>query len=449
MTASPEQRSLLFGTIKLAPAVTASQVWIFVAILLCSVCVLPFVSLMQPLLLTELLAIPADRQGTVTGFLSTAHQAAFLACIGVAGALADRIGRRWMLIIGMSGFAACMWFYPLVTTMAALFVARIGWGISESALSVGRVARFMDYPANESRGKFISLMMLLQAGVGALFVAGLSSRLPGWLRSQGISGGEAVGYAFLLMSLIAVIGALLAVFFLNKDGRPAPAPTPRPAGRRARGAMFTDLRTVWAVARTNPRLAVVLLIGSVIRTDSVVFTTFIGLWVIHSARAQGIDAIEAVKTTGALMLVSGVSGSIAPPIFGWLADRMDRLTLLLGAMVVTGIAFCSFFLVSDIFSPWVYLIIILVGLAEAAQSVSANALLGEEAPENLRGTICGLFTFLGTATAMAIGLLAGFLFDRMGPAAPFVLEGLLCFGFCLAALALMARQRSQAYRAPA
>jgi MFS family permease len=431
----------LLGFIQLSPGVRPSQVYIFTFVLLCSIWVIPFVILMQPLIISDVLYFPAGQQGVIIGALTTAQQAAFLVLIGLAGSLADVWGRRTMLILGLAGFALCMWFYPFVGSIAALFVARVAWGAADTCLSVGRVARFMDYPDNNSRGKFISLMMLLQSGASALFVAVVASRLPSWLQSFGLTKLESIRYAFIALSSIAVVGAAVAIFMLDDDA-PTRSDTEEQQPRLIQQAkeIVAAFVQVFGHAKNKPRLAVVLLIGSVVRTDSVILTSFLGLWILHAASQQGIDSLQAVKTTGLLMSINGAVGFITPPIIGWLTDRMDRLTLLIGSVVLTGIAFCTFGLVVNVFSPWMIGVVVLVAVALNAQAISSNALLGEQAPAHTRGSVIGVFTALGVGSVLVVSLVAGFLFDRLGPSWPFVLEGMLCLTVSAVALALVRRR---------
>lgn len=438
MTDIPAGRRLI-GLINLSAGTRPSQVMIFVSVLMCSVWVTSFTNLMQPLLVRELLHVPSANQGVVMGALTTAQQLAFLVFIGLAGSLADRLGRRTMLIIGMAGFAACMWLYPFIGVLSGLFAARIMWGAFDSSLSVGRVGRFLDYPDGSSRGKFVSFVMVTLTAAGSLFTALVASRVVSWFQSGGLTKVESIRYGFVALSLLAVAGAAVAFFLLDKD-RPAPREAAKPGLVGQAKEMVADFRKVFAFARTNPRLAVVLMIGSVVRTDFVILGSFLGLWVLQAAAAKGVDAVQAVKTTGLLMSVAGITGIVTPPFMGWLADRVDRVAMLVGVIVVTGVAFCMFGIVGDVLSPWMFIAMGLVGLAEAGQAVSSMAALGDEAPPELRGSVIGVFTALGVASVLAVSVVAGVMFDKLGPASPFILEGVMCFTIAVVAIVLIRRR---------
>jgi MFS family permease len=398
---------------------------------------------MQPVILNQQLHVPIHQQGVLTGMLATSQQAAVLLIIGVAGVMADRLGRRVILMIALVGFILCLWAYPFVTSVAGLFVIRFAWGASSTGHTAGGATKLMDYPEEGSRGKFIALITIVYAAFIAVYNGLFASHLASWLRSAGLSSDNATRGAFWIISLIAVTGLAVAYFLLAKD-RPA-QPAASPAGAKpGRGDLLKPWKDIVAHARRSPRFAAVLLIATVIRTDQAVLAAFLGLWVVQAARQHGIDPIEATKTVGLLLSIGNVTMLVCAPIFGWLSDRMDRLTILITALGVIGVAFCSFGLVHDVFSPWMILSVIVVSMAESAQQLCANALLGEATPPHLRGSALGVFTWVGVVSVLVVNIAAGLVFDRIGQAAPFVMEGVLCLIIFLAAMQLVRRQKSAA-----
>ena len=453
MTDTPQGSQKRFGPILLSPGVAPKQIAIFLMILLTLIFSTMFAALMQPLLVTHYLNTPTDRQGSIIGALSMTQQAGFLLFLGLTGLLADRFGRRKVMLMALTGFILCMWVYPLASVLWGLFLLRFAWGAASTGYTVGVVAKLMDYPDNASRGKFLSFMLVAQLAASAVVTALISSRLLSWLKDAGLSDQAAVRYGFWLMSLIAMLGFIVTYVCLAKD---APPPRVAPA-RPARPGIIVSLRRslagfgqVWAHAKVNPRFAAAMLIGSVIRTDSVVFHAFLGLWIIQAGQAQGINPIEATKSIGLLFAISTVASFVTPPFFGWLADRVDRLVLLTTSLAMTALAFCAFGFVPDVFSVWMILVVVMVGLAEGAQVISSNALLGEECPEEIRGAAVGVYTSFGTASVLLISLAAGLMFDHFSPRAPFVMEGLLnLFVFALAIGLVRAQARRRGLAASA
>jgi MFS family permease len=432
------------GPIVLAPEVAPGQIVIFLAIVCACTFVNEFAMSMQPLIFAEQLHVAPGRQGLLAGMLGTTQQFGTLLFIAAAGALADIIGRRVMLVLTLAGFALCLVAYPLVAAVPALFILRFVWGIAFTGFTAGSATMTMDYPDNGSRGKFICLVLLVPMAVSAVLMLG-GSRLPSWLRASGFgSHGIAIG-TFWIISLVAVAGMMAAYLLITRDGPGTPAAAARTrttAATVATGAassVASNLRAVLAHARAHPRFALILLIGSVVRTDSVILGAFVALWVVNAGRLQGIDAITATRTVGLLSsirLMTTVAGLLA---FGPIADRSNRVRLVLIAVALTATGFLAFTLVGNVFGVGMIAVVGFIGVAEGAQSIASQSLIAEEAPEALRGSAMGVFAFLGTASLMVVNLVGGRLFDRAGYASPMIMEGVLHLGALVAALALIRR----------
>ena len=54
---------------------------------------------------------------------------------------------------------------------------------------------------------------------------------------------------------------------------------------------------------------------------------------------------------------------------------------------------------------------------------ASQTLIGQEAPPAYRGSVVGMFSMFGAAGILFISSAGGWVFDRIGPAAPFVLIG--------------------------
>ena len=450
MNESADTREYL-GPIRLAAGEKRSQVLLFLTVVLPAGWATGFFTLMQPLIINEQLGVPAGNQGMLAGLLGSAQQAAFLIFISLAGAFADHCGRRTALIIALLGFALCAVVYPLAGVVWMLFVVRFLQGAFQTGWTVGGATKIMDYPDNDSRGKFVGLMLICQSGSAAIVVSLITSRMPSWFRNAGFPAAEATRYSFWIMAVVALAGAASAFFFLEKDshrhlavkghGKPESRPVTRKRGNLAE--TLSRIGAVLAHARKNPRFAVVLLLGAVIRTDSVIMGTFLGLWIVNAAKLRGMDAIEATKTIGLLTGIMSVAAFVTPPLFGILADRMNRLKLLLISMGATALGFGAIGLIENVFGLAIIAVIIGIGIAEGAQTISAQSLFAEEAPAHLRGSAMGLFVFLGTSSVVLINLLGGYLFDAVGFTAPFVMEGALNLVFLILALLMIRGQRGR------
>jgi MFS family permease len=73
------------------------------------------------------------------------------------GRLADRANRRWIISIGVLLWSLMTAVCGLTKTFTTLFLARIGVGVGEAALSPSAYTKISDYFPQEKRGVPISL----------------------------------------------------------------------------------------------------------------------------------------------------------------------------------------------------------------------------------------------------------------------------------------------------
>lgn len=437
------------GPIRLAPGIVPSQIWIFVGIVVTALCVVVFLPLMQAYVFTEMLHVAKTEQGRLAGNLVTTQQIAVLIFVGVAGSLADRIGRKQLLAIATFGYAICMFFYPLASSVWMLFVLQFFFGMMSTGHITGSSTMIVDYPENASRGKFIAANILLQAAISAVLVGWVGARLPSWIVARGFDAVTAGRYAFWILAALALCNSVLALTLLRNPphltDRPKLPPTSLPDRLRL---ALDNLKKVVAHGRANPRFGLVMSMGLVIRSDYFVMLSFVALWVVNAASSQGVPVVEALKTAGLLTLVFKLATAGAQALFGFVVDRIDRSTLLVAALFATGFSLISTLLVHDVFGTGIMVIVALIGIAESALIVCGQAMLGEEAPVELRGSAVGIFYFAGTLGVVVMSLVAGMLFDKIGYAAPFVMVGLLNLVFAVIG-SLMVMRSDQARLVPA
>ena len=425
---SEPRPSRAIGPIRLAPGVRPAQVGLFVLVVICAASVVTFLPLMQAYVFTEMLGVPKAGQGRLAGNLVTVQQLAVLLFIGFAGSLADRIGRRNVLGIAFTGYACCMFAYPLAGSVALLFVLQFAFGTLSTGHITGAATMIADYPDNASRGKFVAANLLLQAALGALLVGWVGARLPGWLVAGGAAPDIAGRWAFWIVAAVALAAAVAVFGGLENPPRAAALAAPQGGGLRG---FARNLGQVVSHGRRNPRFGLVMTMGFVIRADYFVMLSFVSLWVVNAAADRGISTVDALQTAGLLTITLKIATAVSQALFGFVADRVRRATLLVLSLAATGLTLCATSLVTDVFGPAMFLVVALIGIAESALIVCGQAMLGEEAPPALRGSAMGIFYFTGTLGVVITSAVSGLLFDRLGYSAPFVLIGLLNLGFAI------------------
>ena len=438
----PIQRSL--GPIRLAPGVLPSQIFVFMFVVVAALCIVTFMPMMQAFVFTEILHVPKAGQGRLAGNLTTVQQIAVLVFVGLSGSLTDRIGRKRVLVIAILGYVSCLVAYPLAGGVATLYVLQFLFGMMSTGHIAGSATMIVDYPDNASRGKFIALMLLVQAGATALLVGWLGARLPSWLVHGGLDAAVAGRYAFWAVAGLGVVGALVASFALKNPPR-AGASVAKPARSigEAIATFAANLKLVVAHGRSNARFGLVMLMGIVIRSDYFVMLSFVSLWVVNAAAGQGVSSVEALKTAGSLMVTFKLATAVAQLLFGVVADRVNRSVLLVASLALTGVSLVSTIGVHDVFGLGMFVVVACIGVTESALIVCGQAILGEEAPVELRGSALGIFYFSGTLGVVVMSFVSGLLFDKVGYSAPFVMVGLLNLVFAALAVVLVLRRQGE------
>ena len=100
----PDTNGIKFGPFWLIPGVSKLNAYTFFFCSFTFVTLVTFLNFVQPYILEEILHIPADEQGKVTGYLNFLHEGAALIIMGIVGAISDRSGRRMLII---TGFLIC------------------------------------------------------------------------------------------------------------------------------------------------------------------------------------------------------------------------------------------------------------------------------------------------------------------------------------------------------
>jgi MFS family permease len=315
-----------------------------------------------------------------------------------AGWLAERVGRREMMVAGLLVAAAASLMFLLPLPVEWLVVVRFVQGLGFAAAAPAEVAAVADVVPPAELG-----------------------RAYGWVaaaRQSGLIVGPAIGgllAVFGRWTVFAVTGAalaaaaLVAALTLGRSIRRAPAEV-------GIGRILVRSGRVGVALRAMATLAIGL--GLLVGIYDVI-------WSLYMRALGASDFIIGVSfTLFALPLV------VATPFAGWASDRWDRRWLAFGSVAVGSLMALVYPSLRNI--P----VVIAVGAVEGAlwafTEPSMNSFLMDAAPDR-RGEAQGV---VGTAMSgsMAIGsLVAGTLF-AMGLAVPFVAAAIAGIVFALLAL---------------
>lgn len=343
----------------------------------------------------------------------------------VSGRLSDRVDRRKPLVVtgyGLSGLIKPL--LALVTgpwqVLAVRFADRTGKGIR----SAPRDALLAAHARGVGPGRVFGLhrsMDTAGAIVGPLVATAVLALAPGRFR--------------LLFALTLVPGllalAVLVTFVRERPSRPPGEPTttaavesdrqePRPA----------DRRRVRDVLR---RELVIILIITVVFSAGNSSDAFLLL------RAQDLGA-PAGRLPLLWMVLNVVYASTAWWAGLW-SDRIGRRAVLaLGFAVYAG---TYLLLASGTATSGLWGVFALYGLYFGLTDGVLRAAVASAAPRALRGTAFGIYHALTGVTLLGASLLAGFLWERVGPHAPFVVGAATAGVSAVLCLVLLRPPRSE------
>ena len=370
---------------------------------------------MQPYLLTENISMPFEEQGSASGYLGFIQEIITLPSVFLFGALSDRLGRRKIFVTGMVWWGAAFTMYPFVTSYTEILIVRGMSAFGAAMIGAMLVTVMSDYPSNRSRGKFVGISGVFNA-LGALVAIGLLSRLPDMFASMGADTLQAGRYTYWVTAFIAFCSA--GLLFSGLADRPV-------LNKQENLPFLKIVKDGLNASKTNPRLILANITAFVARGDMVVIGTFLMLWGKEAGLEQGMTLEEAIKTAGMFAAIAQSMVIVAAPIWGILLDRFDRVLVTAGAMFLAAVGY-TWVGFSD--SPIVMAFIpgaLLLGVGEIGAILTGQALAGQEAPDNKRGAVMGLYAVFGSFGMLTISVLGGLVFDAWMPGAPFVLVGVL------------------------
>ena len=305
------------------------------------------------------------------------------------GRLADRVGRKLMMVRSLAGFIVTIAAMGLVTSVPQLLVARLVQGIFAGFSVMAMALASVSCPRDK-----------VPVAVGRVQSAQLLSAAVGPAAGGYVASHFGIRYAFFVTAGLCAV-SLIGLMVLFKEERPGET-TPRPAP--------LHFREVFRL----PHFAMVLGLLLIAQFIDRGLALLVPLKVAH---LPGVERIAAIS--GIIISVSAVCGTISASLAGRLAETWPIGRLLLSSCLIGGVP-CALMAWSN---SWVWLLVLrcLVGFTLGGALTLAYSLGGHLAPSDNRGAAFGWLAlgvqFASAANPVATGGLAAlslsgaFLFD--------------------------------------
>jgi MFS family permease len=127
---------------------------------------------------------------------------------------------------------------------------------------------------------------------------------------------------------------------------------------------------------------------------------------------------------GRLMGLMGAVTLIWTPLFGLILDRLNRVSGMALAMLLAALGYGSMGLITSPLDSAMWPAFVLLAIGQGSAIIASVTLVGQEASPQERGTVVATNGWFGAVGILIASLLGGYLFDVLGPWAPFVMIGI-------------------------
>lgn len=312
-----------------------------------------------------------------------------------AGRFGDRVGTKAPIVGGLLIFAGAAVCYALIDSWELIIAVRILSGVGGAVvftLAMAYVARLAPVGQEGTYVGVFSVAMMTGFGIGPILGGGLRDA---WSTNA----------AFIGMAILASAAALAVLVLL-------PGTAAASAGGDDESDEPAQATSIWAVLRRRQVRAGVLA-GVLSWVGWGAAGTYLGVFVLGDD-GLGLDSALFV---GLLFGIRSILSSVIQPVAGIAADRWSRTGLVVGGLLVAGVAQ---FAIPDLsraavdlsigggeltIVPWLLAAIVVIGIGEAFVFPAQQAILVNVGREVGMGAVMGL-----SQSAGGLGFLAGSMF---------------------------------------
>ncbi|MCM7081527.1 multidrug efflux MFS transporter [Enterobacter roggenkampii] len=294
------------------------------------------------------------------------------------GSLADRKGRKLMLLRASLGMAIAILLQAFATNVWQLFFLRAVMGLTSGYIP-NAMALVASQVPRERNGWALSTLSTAQ----------ISGVIGGPLLGGFLADHVGLRAVFIITAVLLVVSFLVTLFLIKEGGRPVISKSERLSGK----AVFASL--------PYPGLMISLFVTTmVIQLCNGSVGPILALFI----KSMEPESTNIAFLSGMIAAVPGVSALISAPRLGKLGDRIGTARILMATLIF---AVVLFFAMSFVTSPLQLGVLrFLLGFADGAMLPAVQTLLVKYSSDQVTGRIFGYnqsFIYLGNVAGPLIG----------------------------------------------
>lgn len=355
--------------------------------------VFPFI----PFFIEDLGVEDAQDQALWTGISSAATGAMLFISSPIWGSLADRFGRKNMLLRAYAGAMVTITLQSVVQDLWQLVALRALQGMFVGTISAATALVAAGTPPRR-----------VAYALGLVQMAVFTSQTVGPVIGGLLA--EAVGFrlTFAVGGLMYVVSFVVCVFFVKEEfQRPEPG---------QHSSYIGSLREV-----VQSPVMLLLIIVMFLVSSAAVFVRPVVPLVVETFSEDSVES-----NSGYVFAAIAVTSAVAAVVSGRMAERTGYRNMLVAATIGAAAGYSLVYFADNLWS--LILLMAVVGIFSGAMIPMVNALIGASAPKGKQGSAFGL---VGSAQALSLALgplLGGITADWLGIHAGFPIIGALLMG---------------------
>ncbi len=347
-----------------------------------------------PLFLANVLGVQTSIIGVIEGVAEATASILKL----FSGWLSDKLGgRKWLAVAGYGISAVTKPFFYFANSWGLIAGVRWADRVGKGVRTAPRDALVADSVTEETRGLAFGFHRAADtagAMLGLLIALGVV-----WMAQANAL--DLSRSTFQTVVLISLLPALLAVLSLAVGAKDVAVSSHRAAPKFSLRSMgkpfliFLVIVSIFTLGNSSDAFLVL--------------------------RAQNLG----MTVTGILMMLvmfNLIYTLVSAPA-GSLSDRVGRRRLIVGGWLVYAAIYLGFAMAQAAWQVWT--LYVAYGLYYGMAYGTANAMVADLVPENLRGTAYGTYNAILGILTFPASVIAGLLWQGFGPSAPFLFGGVL------------------------